>query len=70
MMPDESMPVYAPECRASPLNGKSARHLNVSMCRTKDSSACKFADQLGDDIVLCRHPLHAEIVARTEASGF
>lgn len=61
---------YSPECRAKTLTAREIKPLDFSICQTNEAYRrnCKFARDLGHGIVICKHPLHAEIVARTVAA--
>lgn len=66
-MHDEPIPIYDPECRARTLREPQDAALGFAICHTNPDVRrhCKAAFDLGFSIVLCRHPLYTEIVART-----
>ena len=69
IMQNEPAPSYGPECRARTLRGSQDAPLGFAICQTPETVVtrlgCKFSHDLGFSIVVCRHPRHAEIVART-----
>ena len=66
-MQNEPTPAYTPACQAKTLRGTQGASLSFAICQTKEDNRrlCKFAHDLGFNIVVCRHPRHAEIVSRT-----
>jgi len=61
-IPTGAKPPFAPECCAKELLS------TISICLSEQKSPCKFKLNF-DNEVLCQHPLHKSIVARTVANA-
>ena len=61
-------PPFDPRCRARKPTQPNMIPRGFAICHAMGYDPCQYAVDLGQRLVLCRHPLHADIVARTVAT--